>query len=128
MLKHLVLIHTIIEIAGGIALIFNPKLLMLSGDLSLQTFAVIKLFGVAVLGIGLLSLIFFKQFSYSEWDRKLTMLIMGYHFIQGLQCYSIYTQGVMTNMGALTLHITLAVLFMVLFMKERELFEERLPS
>lgn len=124
MLKPLILIHTILEIVGGVVLVFNPEFLMFSQDMNLQTTVIIKLFGVAVLGIGLLSLLGYKRFSYTVWDIKFVVVLMSYHFIQAIQSYSMTQQGIFSNYGAFVVHMILGPLIMIGFMKERNLFED----
>lgn len=125
MIKYILLLHTIIELAGGLVLIFRPETLMLSEALTLPVGSVIKLFGVAVVCIGVLSLLMYQRFSYSERDKLAVLLFMGYHMIQGFQCYGMYTAQVMENMGAFTLHMTLALFFLIAYMKESQLFPEK---
>ena len=127
-MKYVLLFHIVVEILGGFLLILNPELLMMSEPMNITLASVIKLFGVAVLLIGLVSLLIYRNFDYSDKDRLAVLAFMGYHMAQGLQCWSMNTHGTMTSNGAFLLHISIAILFLVVFMKEREKFPERNPS
>jgi len=125
MIKKLILIHTAIEILGGLALLFKPSILMLSEPMTVITASVIKLFGTLIFAFGLMSLLLYQKFEYSTWYKKVVLIIMGYHFLQSLQCYSMYNQGVMSSLGAFTVHMSLALFFMTTFMRERDLFPDQ---
>ena len=122
-MKKIILGHAVIETLGGLLLIFNPAILMIE-PLSTPLVSVIKLFGVLVFAFGLGSILIYRTFEYSKWYKMWVLLFMGYHFIQALQCYGFYNIKVLSNMGAFVLHLVLAGLFMVTFMRERELYPE----
>jgi len=122
-MKKLILLHVIIEICGGLALIFNPDILMLSEPLTVTTAAVIKLFGVLVFTFGLASLLIYRTFEYGDKYRFWVLLFMGYHFIQSLQCYAMYNQEILTNMSSFSLHLAMALFFMFSFMSQREKYD-----
>ena len=122
MIKKLLLAHTLLEIVGGIVLLFRPDLLMLSEPLTVASASVIKLFATLIFTFGLGSLLLYKRFDYSAWSKMFVLLVMGYHFAQGLQCYSLYQQSVLANIGACSVHLGLALLLLVAFMTERQRF------
>lgn len=122
-MKKLILLHVVIEICGGLALIFQPDILMLTEPMTVTTASVIKLFGVLVFTFGLASLLVYRSFEYSKKNRFWVLLFMGYHFIQSLQCYAMYNQEVMSNIGSFSLHLALAIFFMFTFMSEREKYD-----
>jgi len=124
MIKNLILIHAIVEILGGMALIFYPQILFLTEPLTATTASIIKLFGVLVLVFGIGSLLVRKEFDYGYVSKRWVLIFMGYHIIQAMQCYGMYSIGLLSNIGSVTLHLALGLFFIITFMKERELYGE----
>jgi len=122
MIKKLLFAHVILEIVGGLVLLFRPDMLMLTEPLKATSAALIKLFATLIFTFGLASLLLYRKFDYNAWSKMFVLLVMGYHFAQGLQCYSLYNTEVLANIGACSVHIGLALLLLVAFMNEREQF------
>jgi len=109
MIKKLLIAHIAIEIIGGLVLLFRPDMLMLTEPLTATSAAVIKLFALLIFTFGLASVLLYQRFDYDVWSKKIVLLVMAYHFAQALQCYSMYNEGLLANVGAFSLHMGLAL-------------------
>ena len=112
--------------AAGIALIFNPDLFLMMDGQSEQTLIVAKMYGVLAFSFGAISFFIYKIFEFNESFKKMIMIFMAFHLMIALQMFAAYSQGNMPHLGAFGLHLILAALFFLGFMKEVKAFNPNL--
>lgn len=126
-MKNILLINGIIETLGGFILIFSPHYLLSNANPELQGIVIAKLFGIAIFCFGLVSYILYKKFIYSTMYKQLVLLIIGFHFIIGLYMYGVFQQSLTPHLGAALMHISLAVIFVLIYLKNNHKFEDGQP-
>ncbi len=124
-MKKLFLFHSIVEMIGGVLLIFRPDLLLMSDGQAVELIIVSKLYGTLALTFGIISFLLYKVFQYSDTFKKIALLIMFFHLMVSFQMYAAYSQGIISNLGAFGLHMLLAVLFFGVYMNELNSFSAR---
>jgi len=115
-MKKLLLAHAIIEMIGGVVLIFRPDLFLMVPDQTAETLTVAKMYGIGAFTFGVVSYLLFKNFSFSDFYRRIILTIMAFHLMIAFQCYGAYTTEVIANLGAFGLHIGMAILFLIFYM------------
>lgn len=123
-LKTALIIQSIVEIAGGIILLFNPAFLFLSEETNASYLAVTKILGIAALSIGVISYQMVNNFEYTTLIRMIVLMCMVYHLLTGFQMYAAYTQQLTNQLGAFFVHIILALVILYCYMNERINFKE----
>ncbi|HMP32259.1 MAG TPA: hypothetical protein PKD85_21810, partial [Saprospiraceae bacterium] len=83
---------------------------------------VAKIYGIAAFTIGMLSYQIWKKFDYSAFDKMIVMILIVFHLLIGLQMYSFFQVQLTPNPGASILHLSIAALFAISYIKEKSLF------
>jgi Kef-type K+ transport system membrane component KefB len=122
-IKQILLLQAVLEGLAGVILVFRPDLLLYNSGTVPDALALAKLYGIAAFIIGSLSFLMYKDFRYSEFYRKSTLLFVAFHFIVSLHMYSVYTSELTSHPGAFGLHLSMAVLFVLSYFKEKPQFE-----
>lgn len=115
-------INAAIEIIAGFLLIFNPDLLLSNPSPELQGIAISKLYGILAFSFGVITFILSKNFSYNLMFKQVSLVIITFHFAVGLYMYGLYSQSISTNPGAAILHLSLAVIFILLYLRNIQNF------
>ena len=114
--------HTVIEVIAGFILLFNPELLLNRNDPNIQSLALSKLYGIAIFAFGIITYILSKHFVYNQMYKQIILCIITFHFAVGLHMYGLYHQQVTPYIGATILHLGLAIIFMLIYLRNLKLF------
>lgn len=125
MIKKLVLAHAIIEIVAGIVLIMKPSLVFMTELQDVHALMIAKIYGIAIATFGAVCLQISKIFDYTDEFKRIILAIMLFHLFIAFQMYAGYNQGQMPNLGPFGLHMILALVFGVGFMREMNLFDKK---
>ena len=121
-MKIILQIHAIIESLAGFVLLLMPQWLLASATPELQGIAVSKLYGILALCFGITTYIISTEFQYNNLYKKIILVIIGFHVAVGLYMYSLYDQNITHHIGAASLHIILAILFLIIYLQKIEKF------
>ena len=116
--KKVFFIHAIIEMIGGIVVLFKPTWLLMSDGQVLDTIIVAKLYGLLALTFGALTFMLSRIFEYTDTFKKIGLILMFFHLMVSFQMYAAYNQGSVSNLGPFGLHMILAILFFGAHMME----------
>ena len=118
LMKKVFFIHAIIEMIGGIVVLFKPTWLLMSDGQVLDTIIVAKLYGLLALTFGALTFMLSRIFEYTDTFKKIGLILMFFHLMVSFQMYAAYNQGSVSNLGPFGLHMILAILFFGAHMME----------
>lgn len=127
-MKKLLLIHAIIEMIGGVVLIFKPSVFLMVDGQSAQTLIVAKMYGILAFTFGVACLYLYKLFEFNDNFKRVILVIMAFHLMIALQMYAAFTQGNVSNLGAFGLHLILALLFLGGYMNNVKAFSSERKS
>lgn len=117
-------IHGYIECLAGLILLLRPDLLLMASAPEIQGFAVARLYGILAFFFGIISLLLQSEFQYSLLYKRIILAVIAFHFCVGLYMHGLFTQFITPHAGAAALHLGLAIGFLLLFMKEKHLFDQ----
>jgi hypothetical protein len=124
MTRKILLAHSTIEILAGIILILKPSILLNNINTEPSTPAIAKLYGIIATVLGLLSFQIWKQFSYSSFDKICILTLMAFHVMVGLHMNALYQAQLTDTIGGTVLHLAIATLFAIAYIKESPNFIE----
>ena len=123
-MKKLILLHAVIEMIAGVLFVFRPDLILMTTGQDAATLLLAKLYAIIMFTFGAICFFLYRIFEYSDTFKKIIMIIMAFHLMIGLQMYTGFSQGLVLNLGPFGLHIILAALFGLFYMKEINLFSK----
>lgn len=126
-MKYILLINALVEILGGFILIFNPHFLLSNPSPELQGVVISKLYGITIFGFGIVSYLLYKNFEFTTLYKQILLLIIALHFAIGLYMYGVFQQSLTPHVGATITHIGLAVIFVLIYLKNSQKFEDGKP-
>ena len=121
-MKKLLLIHAALEMVAGVLFVFRPDFILMTPGQDAATIFIAKLYAIIMFTFGGVCFFLFRIFEYNDVFKKVIMLIMAFHLMVALQMYTGFNQGLVMNMGPFGLHIFLAAMFGLFYMKEINLF------
>ena len=121
-MKKLLLIHAIIEMVGGVVIIFRPDLFLMTSNQDISTLFMAKIYAILAFSFGAIGFFIYQLFEYNSIFKKIILIIMAFHLMVALQMYSGFNQGLVMNLGPFGLHIALAAIFGIGYMREIKLF------
>jgi hypothetical protein len=122
-MKKLILLHAGIEIIGGIIFILRPDLILMTSGQDANALLLAKLYAILMFTFGAVCFFLYQLFDYTPVFKKIIMIIMAFHLMVALQMYSGFNQGIVLNLGPFGLHIGLASIFGIGYMKEVNSFK-----
>ena len=122
-MKKLLLIHAAIEIIAGVLFVFRPDLILMTEGQQASTMLLAKIYAILMFTFGAVCFFLYRIFEYNDTFKKIVMIIMAFHLMVALQMYSGFNQGLVQNIGPFGLHIILAALFGVGYMREINAFK-----
>lgn len=122
-MKKLLIIHGVIEMIAGVVLVFSPHLFLMTENQSAGTLTIAKLYGIIAFTFGAVSFMIASKFEYDIVFKRIIMTIVAFHLMVGLQTFAAYQSGLMSHIGAAGLHLSLAVVFVIGYMKEYNFFQ-----
>lgn len=81
-----------------------------------------RMYAVAALILGGLSLQFFKHFEHSPLLKMSSLLFMVFHMAIGFHLCSLYSLGSVSNVGPGAFHILFAIIFAAFYYRESDQF------
>lgn len=123
MLNKLILVHAVIEIVAGAVIVMKPSLVFMTELQDVHALMIAKIYGIAIACFGVVSLQISRIFDYTVDFKRIILAIMLFHLFIAFQMYAGYNQGQMPNLGPFGLHMILALMFGVGFMREMNLFD-----
>ena len=110
-LRSAFLINGFVEIIGGIAVLFYPSVLLYGASLTTESIAAAKLYSLAAMVIGGVSVICFKMMGEVKHDllKKTLLLFAVFHLLISFQLYGYYAIGVVTHFGPFVFHLILSI-------------------
>jgi hypothetical protein len=127
-MRNILLFHGLLESIAGFLLIFNPQWLLYHAQPELQGIVTAKLYGIMIFGFGLISYLLSKSFEYNQMYKQICLVVITLHLIIGLYMYGVYQQGVTPHPGAAILHLTLAIIFLVIYLRNIQKFNHEQPT
>jgi len=122
-MKKLILLHAAIEMIAGVLFVFRPDWILMTSGQEVSTLFIAKMFGIIMFTFGGICFFLYNLFEYNNIFKKVIMLIMAYHLMIALQMYTGFNQDLVPNLGPFGVHIILAVLFGIGYMREINLFK-----
>ena len=122
-MKKLLLLHAAIEMIGGLIFIFRPDLILMTTGQDLNALLLAKIYAILMFTFGAVCFFLYQIFDYTTVFKKIIMIIMAFHLMVALQMYSGYDQGIVSNLGPFGLHISLAAIFGIGYMREVKSFQ-----
>lgn len=121
-LKQIFLIQAIIEIVAGFLLISNLNILFLIGEMDQNAVSLARMYAIAALVLGGLSLQFYKYFEHTPLFKMSSLLFMIFHMAIGFHLCSLYSLGSVSNIGPGSFHILFAIVFAIVYYRESDKF------
>lgn len=122
-MKKLVLLHAIIEMVAGVLFVFRPDLILMTSGQDVSTLLLAKIYAILMFTFGAVCYFLYSIFEYNSVFKKVIMVIMAFHLMIALQMYSGFDQGLVLNLGPFGMHIILALLFGIGYMREVKSFQ-----
>lgn len=122
-MKKLLLLHAVIEMIAGVIFVFRPDLILMTSGQDADTLLIAKMYAIIMFTFGAVCFFLYTIFEYNGVFKKVIMVLMAFHLMIALQMYSGYDQGLVMNLGPFGLHIALAALFGVGYMREINSFQ-----
>lgn len=122
-MKKLILIHAAIEIIAGVLFIFRPDMILMQSGQDVSTLLMAKMYAILMFAFGAVCFFVYTIFEYTNVFKKIIMIIMAFHLMIALQMYAGFNQGLVSNLGPFGLHIGMAALFGIGYMREVNLFK-----
>jgi hypothetical protein len=122
-MKKLLLIHALIEMIAGVLFVFRPDMILMTSGQEANTLLMAKLYAILMFSFGAVCFFLYGIFEYTSVFKKVIMVIMAFHLMVALQMYSGFNQGLVLNPGPFGLHIVLASLFGIGYMRELNAFQ-----
>ncbi|MBK8622919.1 MAG: hypothetical protein IPN79_14480 [Saprospiraceae bacterium] len=114
-------INGVIELITGMVLIMRPDLLFDGGpETAPHTLVAVKFFGVMGAAFGGISLVLGRFLNEPFVMGRVSLIIIMYHLLISFQCYGAYYGGYLPNLGAFGVHLTLAVFFVILYLRSKK--------
>ncbi len=123
-MKLILKINGIIELLAGLALIFNPNWLLMQKNIDIATVSLAKLYGILAFFFGLVSYLLSNEFAFTQLFKRIILAVITFHMLVSLYLYGLYTQGVLTFIGAAAFHLIIAVSFLMMYYKDMTLFDK----
>ena len=121
MKKWSLLIGGIVEVSGAIILYFNPEFVF-SPDIG--AFILYRLYAVAILVIGIISLLTVKHYRDDDMTRHIYMSIMFMHVAITLMTYTADNSVLLQPLQASITHGILFIMFVVAYLSDIKKVEE----
>ena len=122
-MKKLLLLHAAIEMVAGVLFIFRPDLILMTSGQDVSTLLLAKIYAILMFTFGAVCYFLYSIFQYTPVFKKIIMIIMAFHLMIALQMYSGFNQGLVLNLGPFGMHIILAALFGIGYMREIKSFQ-----
>ena len=116
-MKYGFLLNGLIELLAGIFLFFNTSFLI-SGGIELQS--IIKLYAILASVFGGISLLLWKAYQPSELNKKIYLLILGFHMMIAFHCYGLYQTKILESPASSITHGVIFVVLFVLYMQDQK--------
>lgn len=123
-MKKLLFLHATIEMVAGVIFVFRPDLILMTSGQEANTLLLAKLYAIMMFSFGAICFFLYTIFDYTQTFKKVIMVIMAFHLMAALQMYSGFNEGIVMNLGPFGLHIILAALFAIGYMREVNSFQE----
>jgi len=117
-MKKLLLLHAAIEMIAGVLFVFRPDLILMTSGQEADTLLLAKLYAIMMFTLGGICFFLYTIFEYNTTFKKIIMILMAFHLMIALQMYTGFNQGLVSNSGPFGLHIIMASLFGIFYMKE----------
>jgi hypothetical protein len=120
-IKNLLLVSSITEVVGSILILLNPVLMLNSEMVNTSSFAVLRMFGVAIFILGLCIYQVWKNAdNYPNLAKNVFLNLMIYHFLIGMIVNSYLSSKIFVYEGAMYLHWALALLMAVTLILDKK--------
>lgn len=124
MIKKIFLFQAALEAIAGVTLVLRPDLLLFNPDAGSHALAISKLYGISAFTIGSISFLIYKDFAFSTFCRKITLIFVAFHLLVALHMYSVYQHQITPHPGAFATHFAISVLLLLAYLKEKNRFIE----
>jgi len=109
------IIAGIIELIAGIFIFFSPASLI-NGQL--ETLSMVRMYGIAIIIIGIIALLAWRNYEANKFIRQLFVTIMGFQMCLCFYSHAMFRQGVFENLGATITHGVIFVCLLLLYLKD----------
>ncbi len=123
-MKKILLLQAIMEMIAGVIFVFRPDLILMTSGQGANTLLIAKLYALLAFTFGAICFFLHTIFEYNSIFKKIVMVIMAFHLMIALQLYSGFNQGLVLTIVPFGVHILLAVLFGIVYMREVNSFQE----
>ncbi len=116
-MKHALLIQSVIEILGAMALFMSPNLFFLE-EYNNTSANLIKMIAIMALCIGALSVVLWRHFEYKTQYKQAYLVFMGYQAFSSFHLYALFNIGLTNQAGPFITHVLLFVLLFIFYMRD----------
>lgn len=116
-MKNILRINGLVEGLSGFILIFSPQWLLQNTESNIHVMSVSKLYGMLAMVFGIISYVLAADYSDSKMFKRIILTIISFHFAVALFMFGLFQQRLTPNPGAFVLHITLAIIFLGMYLK-----------
>ncbi|MBK9255119.1 MAG: hypothetical protein IPM42_06485 [Saprospiraceae bacterium] len=122
-MKRIIQFNALLESLAGVVLLLRPEWLLMAENPHIQGIVLSKLYGIAALTMGIFSYIVSKNFQFTLMYKQFILMIITFHLLIAFQMYSIYQQGISASMGAFGLHLAVAMIMAVIYLRDFQKFK-----
>ncbi|MFZ1704904.1 MAG: hypothetical protein WAT79_11200 [Saprospiraceae bacterium] len=119
-MKRIFLLNGIIECLVGLIFIVRPETLFIGGAIETKALFITKMFGMLAMSFGGLSLVIARHGNEEKLYQFSALIIIVYHLLIAFQSYGVFVGGMLPNLGPFYLHLVLALLFVILYLKNKK--------
>lgn len=108
---------------AGVLFVFRPDLILMTSGQEANTLLLAKIYAILMFSFGAVCFFLYTIFDFTQVFKKIIMVIMAFHLMLALQMYSGFEEGLVMNLGPFGLHVVLAGLFGIGYMREINSFQ-----
>ena len=116
-MKNILRINGWVEGLSGFILIFSPHWLLQNPDTDIHTLSVSKLYGMLAFIFGIISYVLAGEYTETRMFKRIILAVISFHFAVAMYMFGLFKQHVTPNPGAFVLHISLAVVFLGIYLR-----------
>jgi hypothetical protein len=116
-MKQAILIHGVIELVAGITVFFLPHLLLMNSELSIESLAICKLYSIAAIFYGIISLLIYNNTDDERFVKQAVLSIMGFHMVLGFYLSGLFKTNIVMHPGVYLFHLGLFVIITFIYLK-----------
>lgn len=117
------LIQAIVEIIAGLLLISNIDIFFLTEEWTNQSAGIIRVYGLAALVLGGVSLQLYKYFEYTALFKMCSLIFMTFHILLGFHLAGLFKQLTIDHIAPSAFHILFGIAFAFCYYQDSDKFK-----